>query len=460
MDDFIIRQKRDIPAVEILASDESIGIARKNLPRPLVVEIIRRAIDELKAGLNNDIQETTYNKLCGNICTRLKALQRRQTRRLINGTGILVHTNLGRAPLAESLFDDIKAGCTGYGNLEFDLNSGKRGNRGELAETYLTLLSEAESALMVNNNAAALFLILNTLAAGKKVIISRGEMVQIGGGFRIPDIIKKSGARLMEIGTSNITTPDDYKTALAENPVLILKVHRSNFAVSGFTQEVSLKELAELGQVNGIPVINDLGSGVFIDTTEIAGFREPTVQSSVHDGAALTCFSGDKLLGGPQAGLIVGQKESIQRLKKNPVYRALRVDKIVFSAMEKLLTHYLDDSWRDNIKLWRLAGIKEKELYERGRRILKQVNAGDKVVLEGSRGEMGGGALPEVALPSVALVFRSTLPAQKVAALFREAEPPVIGRIVDNSFIIDLKAIDNADEKILTDVIINFIDKI
>ena len=460
MKDFSIKTNRDIPSIEIIASDEIIAAKSASFPRPLLIEIIRSAVETVKSRLKSETSGISYSDLQREITGELERTLRKKIARVINGTGILVHTNLGRAPLSEQLFENIKSHLTGYGNLEYDVNSGRRGKRGELAEKYLAFLSESEAGTVVNNNAAALFLILNTLADRKKVVISRGEMVQIGGGFRIPDIIRKSGARLLEIGTTNVTTLEDYHTALQEKPALILKVHRSNFAVSGFTDEVGLKALVELANSSDIPVINDLGSGVFIDTTEFAGQWEPTVQSSVHSGAALTCFSGDKLLGGVQAGLIVGQKDLIDRVKRNPVYRALRVDKTVFSAVEELFGYYLDGTWKESIKLWRLAAVKESELYERGRLILRQVEAGDKIILEGSRGEMGGGALPGIALPSVALVFRSRLSPQKLATLFRATDPPIIGRVSEEHFMIDLKAIDETDSILLVELIKNLLPQI
>jgi len=453
MKNSIIKSKRDIPSIEILAGDEGIISAGEHLARPLVVEIIRRAVDKIKKELGDKFDKIEYRRLVHIIIGEIDRITVKKIGSVINGTGILVHTNLGRAPLPEELFDRIKGHVTGYGNLEFELLSGKRGKRGELAEKYLAMVSGTEAGAIVNNNAAALFLILNTLANRRKVIISRGELIQIGGGFRIPDIIKKSGARLLEVGTTNITTLEDYRNAFSENPALILKVHRSNFSIAGFTEETQLKALVNLGVEHHIPVINDLGSGVFIDTTQFVGRREPTVQESVRDGADLTCFSGDKLLGGMQAGLIVGDKEMVQRVKRNPVYRALRVDKIVFSTLEELLGHYLDNTWKENIKLWRLAAVSETELYQRGSDLLKEIKAGDKIVLEASQGRMGGGSLPEIPLPSVGLVFRSKVAPQKIASLFRGTRPPVIGRIVDDNFIIDLKAIDEESLKPLIDVI-------
>jgi L-seryl-tRNA(Ser) seleniumtransferase len=456
---FKIRTKREIPAIETLASDGIIAEASKKLARPLGIEIIRSVINDFKVSLEKKSGEATLDTLRQTIVHQFEIISRCKISRVINGTGILVHTNLGRAPLSRSLFDNIRDHVTGYGNLEFEVTAGKRGSRGELAEKYLALLSQSEAGAIVNNNAAALFLILNTLAGRRKVVISRGELVQIGGGFRIPDIIKKSGASLIEVGTTNITQLDDYKSAMGQNPALILKVHRSNFAVGGFTAEVGVKELAGLGREFNVPIINDLGSGVFIDTTEFINQKEPTVPESVRSGVDLTCFSGDKLLGGLQAGLIVGCAEFISRIKRNPIYRTMRVDKIVFSAMEELLRYYLDGSWKDSIKLWRLAGTGEAELYKRGQAILKKIKAGDKVVLEASQGQMGGGSLPEINLPSVALVFYNRLSPHKTAALFRTSDPPVIGRIKNDKFIIDLKAIDTDELEILISVIKDIISR-
>ena len=457
---FVIKSKRDVPAVEILTSDKVIASAAANLARPLTVEIIRSVVKKIKADIGKKSEEITYDTLRKKIIREIDSVSLKKISRVINGTGILVHTNLGRAPLSKSLFENIEKNVTGYGNLEFDVASGKRGKRGELAEKYLALLSQSESGAIVNNNAASLFLILNTLANRRKVVISRGELVQIGGGFRIPEIIKKSGAKLLEIGTTNITELKDYEETMEQNPALILKVHRSNFTVGGFTGEADIKDLVKLGKKYNVPVVNDLGSGVFIDTSEFIKRKEPTVPESVRSGTDLTCFSGDKLLGGLQAGLIVGSKELVAKIKRNPVYRAMRVDKVVFSAMEVLLRYYLDGNWKENIKLWRLASADEAKLYKRGQDILKDISVGDKIVLEASQGQMGGGSLPEVFLPSTGLVFYSKLSPQKIAALFRTSNPPVIGRIKDDRFMIDLKAIDKDNLDSLIKIIKNIIPKL
>ncbi len=460
MSEKIIKSRRDFPAVETLASDDAILKASQNLARPLVVEIIRQTIDKYKTDFEKKPGGLRLSDLVEAIVEQIGAAVSKRISRVINGTGVLVHTNLGRAPLSPKLYDTIKSQITGYGNVEFDVASGKRGKRGILAEKYLAMMSGAEAATIVNNNAGALFIILNTLASRKKVVISRGELVQIGGGFRIPDIMKKAGARLVEIGTSNVTSRDDYAHALEENPAAILKVHRSNFSVTGFSDEVDLKTLVHLGRKAGVPVINDLGSGVFIDTGELIGHREPTVQGSVKDGADITCFSGDKLLGGIQAGLIVGRADLIAKIKKNPIFRALRVDKTIFSALEVLLGYYLDGTWKENIKLWRLASRSQADLLNLANSVTSKIKAGNMIKAEKSEGQMGGGSLPEVPLKSAALVFNSKLSATKIAELFRSLRPPVIGRIKDDKFMIDFKAIDEDDINLLTRSIKTVIPKI
>ncbi len=446
--------------MEILASNENIENAGQGLPRPYIIKLIRESIEFYKSKFVEKKSELKYTDLIENIIDRIEQALLKKIGPVINGTGILVHTNLGRAPLSEQLFDRIKKQITGYGNLEFDVASGKRGRRGELAEDFLAMISGAEAGTIVNNNAAALFLIINTFANRRKVLISRGELVQIGGGFRIPDIIQRAGAKLVEVGTTNITSLEDYRRAIEEKPAMILKVHKSNFAMDGFTDEADIKSLVKMGKENDIPVVNDLGSGVLIDTAEFTGVTEPTVQQSVKDGAFLTCFSGDKLLGGIQAGLIVGGREYVTKVKKNPIYRAMRVDKTVFSAIEELLGYYLDDTHRENIKLWRVAAVKESELYKRGRNLLEKLKAGDKISLQGVKGEMGGGSLPEIKIPSVALVFESNKSAQKIASIFRGSRPPVIGRIAEDRFMLDLRTIDSEYDEILVDIIKNILNKL
>jgi L-seryl-tRNA(Ser) seleniumtransferase len=391
------------------------------------------------------MKEVTHAVLLDAIKRSLHEESSARISRIINATGIVVHTNLGRAPLSPSIFEEIKKTVVGYGNIEFDLSSGKRGGRGAACERYLAALSGAEAGTVVNNNAAALFVILNTLASRKTVVISRGELVQIGGGFRIPDILKRSGARLSEVGTTNVTTLADYEKAIDERTALVLKVHKSNFVQGGFTEEVDLKPLVELGKRKGIPIVNDLGSGVFVSTRKILGYHEPTVQESVRAGADLTCFSGDKMLGGVQAGLIVGTRELVSRVKKNPIFRAVRTDKIVFSVLEKLLAAYLNDTCRDDIKLWQLLSRPMDELRRVAIAILDKAGRPTGVSMEPTPAYVGGGALPEQALPSIGLVFGPERSAEDLMAAFRCWSPAIIGRIDNDRFILDLKAVDSDD---------------
>jgi L-seryl-tRNA(Ser) seleniumtransferase len=372
---------------------------------------------------------------------------------VINATGIVVHTNMGRAPLSAELFDQVRDAVSGYGNIEYDLAGGKRGGRSAACEEYLSMLAGAESGAVVNNNAAALLLILNSLANRKEVIISRGELVQIGGGFRIPDILKKSGARLREVGSTNITTLRDYQDNITERTGMILKVHKSNFMQAGFTEEVAISPLVELGSKYNVPVVNDLGSGVFIPTKKILGHIEPTVQQSVKSGADLTCFSGDKMLGGVQSGLIVGRKTLVEKVKRNPLFRTMRLDKIMVSFLERLLRVYLDGDPLDQIKLWQILSVPEATLYKRGRQILDELGQPDGLSVGATSAYVGGGALPETKLPSVGIVFDPKFRPNNMMRTFRSMELPIIGRIEDDRFILDLKAIDKTEIATLTQAI-------
>lgn len=436
-----IKTPRDFPAVEEVLQDKNLAPVLALVPRPYAVLIIRERISFHKKKLLETSKPLTYAALTADIAEAVREAKKDEITKIINATGIVVHTNLGRAPLSESLFEAVKQTVTGYGNIEFDLHRGVRGQRGIACERYLALIAGAEAATVVNNCAAALFLMLNTLANRKHVLISRSELVQIGGGFRIPDILKKSGAKLREVGTTNITTIADYENNLDERVGLILKVHKSNFVQAGFTEEVPLTELVALGKKHSLPVINDLGSGVLIPTTDILGYTEPTVQQSVRQGAALTSFSGDKLLGGVQAGLIVGKEEFIKKIKKNPLFRTMRVDKIVFSMLEKLFTMYLNGSHMTEIKLWQILSVSEAELYRRAKKLVEELGSPAGVYVEATNAYVGGGALPESHLPSVGIVFDTQYKATTLMKKFRTYSPPIIGRIDNDRFIVDLKAV-------------------
>ena len=454
----MIKTMRDFPSVEELLQMRELSDTIAQVPRPVASETVKTVVSDLKQQLKKSEKPITKKKLISTIKTAIDNLKRQEITRVINATGIVVHTNLGRAPLSETLIDAIKQTVTGYGNIEFDLARGTRGKRGLACERYLALLAGAEAATVVNNCAAALFIVLNTLANRKEVIISRGELVQIGGGFRIPDILRKSGAKLCEVGTTNITTIDDYVSYIKPQTGLLLKVHKSNFVQGGFTEEVALKELVKLGNNHHLPVVNDPGSGVFIDMRELLGYSEPTVQQSVRTGAVLTTFSGDKLLGGVQAGLIVGKKEYIQKIKRNALFRTMRVDKIVFSMLEHLFGIYLNGNYKEEIKLWSILSIPESELYKRAKKILSEIGNPPGLSVEATNAFVGGGALPESAIPSVGIVFSKEYKPTTTMTAFRKLSPPVIGRIENDHFILDMKAIDIEDIPLLASAIKNVIE--
>jgi L-seryl-tRNA(Ser) seleniumtransferase len=454
----IIKQPRDFPSVEELLQENTLTEQISSVPRPLAAQLVREVIAQSKEKLKQGSQTISIEKLLSDIRSSIVAAKRDEISRVINATGIVVHTNLGRAPLSEALFEAVKRTVTGYGNIEFDLGRGSRGGRGAACERYLTLLAGSESATVVNNCAAALFLILNTLANRKQVLISRGELIQIGGGFRIPDILKKSGARLCEVGTTNITTIADYESNLNQKTGLILKVHKSNFVQAGFTEEVPLRQLVELGATHGLPVVNDLGSGAFVSTRESLGYAEPTVQQSVRDGADLTCFSGDKMLGGVQAGLIVGRAELVKKIRRNPLFRTVRVDKFVFSMLERLFAIYLNGSHQTEIKLWAILSVPESKLYEKGKGLLKELGNPSGLSVEATKAYVGGGALPESNIPSIGIVFSEPFKATTLMRKFRMMTPPIIGRIDNERFILDLKAVADDELALLRDSIKKIIE--
>ncbi|MFQ6606424.1 MAG: L-seryl-tRNA(Sec) selenium transferase [Fidelibacterota bacterium] len=368
-------------------------------------------------------------------------------RQVINGTGIVLHTGLGRAPLSAPILKDLTRQFSGYVNLELDLDSGKRGDRLDSVREHLAAIVKAESALVVNNNAAAVLLALNTLAEGSEVVVSRGQQVEIGGSFRIPDIIRKSHCVLREVGTTNRTHLRDYEAAITAQTALLLWVHTSNYLIEGFTSEVSLKELVTLGKRKGLPVMADLGSGALVDFPTLGLPPEWQVNDIVKTGAAIVTFSGDKLLGGPQAGIIVGKKHLLRKLQANPIYRAVRCDKMTLYLLNKTLQTYRSSHQvaSSNLTL-KLLTTSRPVLKRRGERLLGSLSKTQcrslRITLVESEVEAGSGSLPVRALPSMALKFRpKTMKMTELAARLRQATPPVVGYISGNAFYIDLKAI-------------------
>jgi L-seryl-tRNA(Ser) seleniumtransferase len=371
-------------------------------------------------------------------------------RAVVNATGVVLHTNLGRALLAEPAIDAMAAAARSAVNLEYDLESGSRGERDALVEDELCALTGAEAATVVNNNAAAVLLALNSLAAGREVVVSRGELIEIGGSFRLPDLMERSGARLREVGTTNRTHPADYENAIGPDTALLLKVHPSNYRVIGFTAEVGLAELVEIGRRRGIDVVEDLGSGALFDLGRLGLPREPMVAERIAAGAALVTFSGDKLLGGPQAGAAVGRRDLVNKLRANALRRALRCDKLTLAALEATLRMYLRagdlTAALPTLRyLSRSAGDLEL-VAERAREILAERLGGDfRLEVVSSSSQIGSGAQPAEEIPSRAVrVTHPGLPPQGIAAMFRAARPPVIGRIADDAFLLDVRTVDDA----------------
>jgi L-seryl-tRNA(Ser) seleniumtransferase len=418
---------RDLPSVDELAGDGRLAGAA---PRPLLVSAARsalaRAREELQAGEEpGDLVERVESELAAARGARL--------RRAINATGVIVHTNLGRAPLAREALERVNAVAGGYSNLEYDLGEGGRGSRQDHVAPILRRLTGAEAALVVNNNAAAVLLALAALAEGREVLVSRGELIEIGDGFRIPDVLARSGARLREVGTTNRTRAGDYDRAIGPETGLLLRVHQSNFRVVGFTEQPRLADLVRVARAHGLPLVDDLGSGALFASSSLLLGDEPTARESLEAGADLVCFSGDKLLGGPQAGIIVGRAELVERLRRHPLQRALRADKLTLAALEATLALYLDPELaaREVPVLRMLAGPLET-VRARAQRLASLVG-GD---VEPTIGRVGGGALPLTELPSFACAVE-----EELASRLRETEPPVIGVVRDGRCLLDCRTL-------------------
>jgi len=431
---------RDFPSVEVFSGIPELSPFIEELSRPAVVEVVKQVIAEYKEKFSSGGKTVTEDDLKRAVVSELNRLALQQLTSVVNGTGIVIHTNLGRAPISEEMIRNAMEMASGYSNLEFDLAGGKRGKRGILVERLLALMCGAESGTIVNNNAAALFVILNTLAYRKEVIISRGELVQIGGGFRIPDIMRKSGVKLVEIGTTNRTSLADYADAITDRTRMILKVHRSNFFQAGFVEETSLADLAALCREKDLILTHDLGSGLMSFPPGVSIPNEPDVLASVRAGVDLTCFSGDKLLGGAQSGLIVGASALIAKIKKNPLFRTIRCDKLAFSINTQVFLSYLRGTQFSDIPIWRMITVPELELKKRGEDI-KAACPGMDIVLRATGAYLGGGSTPGQTIPSLAVVMRSGMGPNALAKRFRKYSPPIIGRVENDDFLLDLRTI-------------------
>jgi L-seryl-tRNA(Ser) seleniumtransferase len=402
-------------------------------PRNLVVAEIRRTLEEIRAEIRAGRPAEFWVE--ARVERALSALRKNSLRRVINATGVVLHTNLGRAPLPS--FTPL----AGFSNLEYDLATGRRGRRDQHAGALLERLL-GRTGLVVNNNAAAIFLVLNELASGGEVIVSRGELIEIGDGFRIPEIMTRSGAILREVGTTNRTRLDDYREAITDRTRLILRVHPSNFRIQGFTARPELKELVALGRERKIPVYEDLGSGCLADLSEY-GIEEPLVVDSLHAGLDLVSFSGDKLLGGPQAGIIAGNRDLLMRLRRNPMFRALRVDKLIYQSLEVTLRHYLLERW-EQIPVMRMISQPAGVIHKRAEELVRRVPKLPAEVIPGSS-VIGGGATPEQSIPTwlIALNAENALDLER---RLRQRHPPVITRIEENRVVLDLRTVAEEEE--------------
>lgn len=414
-------QLRDLPSVDQLA-----GAADDPLAVDAARVVLARAREEIRAGAEP-------GDLAARLRDELASVRRPVLRRVLNATGVIVHTNLGRAPLPPSALERALEVGRSYSNLEFDLSSGTRGSRQDHVAAILRRLTGAEAALVVNNNAGAMLLALAALAEGREVIVSRGELIEIGDGFRIPDVLARSGARLVEVGTTNRTRAADYERAITSDTALLLRVHPSNFRVVGFSERPGLKELAALGARTGVPVLDDLGSGALIELAD-----EPQARDALAAGADLICFSGDKLLGGPQAGIVAGRAELVEKLRRHPLHRALRIDKLSLAALEGTLLLYLEpERALAEVPVLRMLREDAGVVRARAERLASAVDG----AVEETVARVGGGALPLLELPSFACAVDESL-----AAPLRDREPPVVGIVRDGRLLLDCRTL--ADEEV------------
>ncbi len=439
-----------LPAIEKIL--QALG-GHDRLPRPVVLATVREEIKDLR---NNEEDIPPFDEVVQQVNRKLNALSRTRLAAVINGTGVLIHTNLGRSPLPERMAEKLTTIATSYNNLELDLNTGERGKRAGFLEQSLAHLCAAEAATSVNNCASALVIILRHLVreGRHRVIISRSQLVEIGGGFRIPDILLASGATLHEIGTTNKTTLSDYREAISEETAMILKVHQSNFFMGGFVENAQTTELSALAREKGIPFCEDLGSGAVVNTEEFGPVEhEPTPAEIMAQGVDLVCFSGDKLLGGPQAGIIAGRADLIAGIKKEPFYRALRCDKLILSMLEEVTTAYLEGN--TDVPLLNMLSTPVETLRDRAENIVSSINdLPAKISVGNSEARIGGGTMPRSAIPSVTLhIEPEKMSLTAIAKRLRFGEVPVMGYTADKLYRIDLRTVFSRQDKDLSEAI-------
>ena len=437
---------RELPSVDVLLQQPHTRRLTEAYGRDLTLDALRSALQGARDAVRAGQPVPSAEVLLESAQRNLAEWTAPSLVPVINATGVILHTNLGRAPLSASALRAMLQVAQGYATLEYDLPSGQRGTRTAHAERLLTRLTGAEAALVVNNNAGAVLLALTALAKGREVIIARSQLVEVGGGFRIPDVMRQSGARLVEVGTSNRTHPADFKEALGARTAMLLRAHHSNFRLVGFTSEPTLAEMAEVAAAHQVPVVDDLGSGALLDTAAFGLGHEPMVQESLAAGAALVMFSGDKLLGGPQAGILVGHEALMARLRKHPLARALRADKLCLAALEATLLHYARGEALQALPVWQMIAAPLTTLRVRAERWAAELGQGQAIE---SRSTVGGGSLPEETLPTWALALTLPKP-QTVLARLRQASPPIIARVEEQRVLLDPRTVlPDQDEMLL-----------
>lgn len=433
---------RKLPSVEKILGSEEIQAEVDKYSRVLVTKVVQEVITTIRQQLLQGDACPSGEEITEKIRQHLTQEGLALLRPVLNGTGVILHTNFGRAPLSQEALASVVTSSQNYCNLEYDLFSGERGLRAQGVTKLLCTLTGAESALVVNNNAGAVFLIITALAKGKEVIISRGELVEIGGGFRIPEILEQSGACLREVGTTNRTYLEDYEAAINENTGLLLKVHQSNFKMSGFTHFASISELKALGKKHNLPVVDDLGSGTLLPTEQFGLEHEPMVQEAIAEGIDVVCFSGDKLLGGAQGGIILGKRQYLDKIRKHPLLRVLRIGKMTTIALQLTLLHYLKKEAIEKVPVWQMINYPIQEIASRAEEISKKLtDLGVVSSICDGFSTVGGGSLPDQTLPTKLISIEPPCAVEDFARRLRFSSPSLLGRIEDNRFLIDPRTI-------------------
>jgi L-seryl-tRNA(Ser) seleniumtransferase len=440
-------QFRNIPSVDRLISDERIKRLEKEYSHDLVLELARQHLSDVRVRISQGKSSPSFDQLIDSICNLVESTVETTMRPVINATGVILHTNLGRSPISHEATAAVEECARRYVNLEIDLDTGRRGSRQVHVESLLCRLTGAEAALVVNNNASAVLLALSALAKRKEVIVSRGQAVEIGGGFRVPDVMRQSGAKLVEVGTTNRTYLTDYETAITPRTAALLRVHSSNFKVIGFTESVSLEELIQLGARCGVPVLDDLGSGCLLDTARFGLDPEPMMQRSVAAGVGLAMSSADKLLGGPQAGLLVGRNDLVTRLRKHPLARAIRIDKVRMAGLVVTLRHYIKGEAEAKIPIWRMISAPLMEIERRSYKWQQSLGS-EASVIEGES-MVGGGSLPGGTLPTRLVAIKPSGKVKLLADRLRSSEPIVIGRVENDLLLLDPRTVLPEEDDVL-----------